>query len=617
MSEFANILRNFRKSSKISQGRLGKGICSASEISRVESGQREAGFLLQSALLARLGFSSGGYDSYIYRDEYDRYRARKRIIEMIEMERFEEAAALIEDYRCCCVKAFPSSHAPSLSIELQFCEAMYIQLLRGQNESEEIILHHCTSAMRLSMGHIMDSSSIIKDCLFSFQEIDILLEYRHSLAMCSVETTDFSYGYKEIYEWIIEQSIDYTVNAIIISKIAIYYARFLKKKGLIENNAELLANIEIEAIKALRRSQKCVFLYELNCQIQELKDICGGVFQDCLDLDLVNTTSENLRQLYREYGGIYEKRNDMTLYYEKRVFFVGNVISRRRKTFQYTNETLCEGICDKRVLQGLVSGRTQTQSTIIKALFSRMKLHPDFTDFEIDSADRNILKARWNVSLMLNNGQYAECKAIIAYLKDNISMKSVENSQAIMYLEDTLAHKEAKVTDEEYVTRLRHILELSFPIETIAKSKDIFLSSWELNCINKLLRFSSSYNETLLRILQKVTDTIEKNADEKTNFELYTFAMESIYRKLVKAGKYDDANALALRLLKLSFDANDVGEIYHFTYDILRVEGVSNSSHEYIKKRKQFLKNVLALCDYCKDIAGRAFFSNLDESPIS
>ena len=612
VSVFAGLLRSIRKSSKISQRNLGLGLCSVSEISRIENGEREAGFLLQSALLSRLGFDSGSYSSYVYKNEYDRYRARKCIIDTIGEERYKESASLIEKYRTYCFEVYGNNIPPSLKVELQFCEAMTIQLMRSQTASEKDILPHCLSAMEFSMPHLIESGNLKNDVHLTFQEIDILLEYRHANAMCSNKEVDQSLGYEELYNWTNSRNIDYTIDAIIFPKLAVYYAKYLKKKDYSTGNIALLAEMQLRAVNALRIGQKCYYLNELKDDIRIVRQKFGITFQDSACFDLLSETGDILQDIYQKYGKELRCGNTAFLYYEKRVFFIGDIISLRRKTLRITNEELCNGVCDNRVLQGLISGKTQAQSSIVKALLYKLKLFPDFTDFEIQSQNRDTLKNRWNIPLQMNNGKYEDCRKTINNLKAELDLYIDENKQAILYLEATVDCLTKTISSAEYLERLKDILYITIPIQNLTKSKSIFLSPWELICVRKIATLSQDELKKTIPILQNYLDYIEATHEENTNLGLYTFVKDFIYKMQHEDKCYCDAFSTAENLVRFSLDKFDIYYIYSHLYRSIRsLRYIDNGRNPSDEEINALCTNLAKLCDFCHDKKMYAFFMEI------
>lgn len=614
VSVFAGLLRSIRKSSKISQRNLGLGLCSVSEISRIENGEREAGFLLQSALLSRLGFSSGSYFSYVYRDEYDRYKERKNIIKAIEEEQYDEAIKAIERYKADRFKAHNKTGSSTLNMELQFCEAMYIQILRARGASESTIHHYCLSAMNMSMSHLLDIEGLTKDMLLTFQEIDILLEYRHTIAMCSDMIKDFSRVYTELYEWVCEKGIDYAVIAVLLSKIAVYYARYLKKKGLIKAHVTDLADIEIDAIEALRKGQKGFYLCELNDDIQELNRSFPGLFDNRLDVSLIAETADIIRTFYREYNKDAYNSNSLVLFHEKRILFIGDVISRRRKTLGLTKEKLCDDICDIRVLNGLISGRKETQSPIIKDILKRLDLVPDLVNFGIKCENGPVLRMFRDISLHLTNGEYEKCRELLEKVKKSIYLNIKQNRQAIHYYQSVVKHHKKEITDNEYLQELTDILSYTCSIQTLIKADDIFLSKWELSCLMKISLYSEQESVRLIPVLSKYVDTIEKNNEEKTQFGIYTFASEALYRYYCENDELNKAAACADRLIKVGLSLSELKYLSFSKYKVLRIEYLRNKLPDSLDKIRKQCFAWIKICEFCYDDAGRSFFGKILKS---
>ena len=78
-NDFGVFLKTVRLSKGVTQGDLSRGLCSGSEISKIEKGEREPGFLMQCVLLNRLSVTNGSYTNYAFKQEFDGYIERNRI----------------------------------------------------------------------------------------------------------------------------------------------------------------------------------------------------------------------------------------------------------------------------------------------------------------------------------------------------------------------------------------------------------------------------------------------------------------------------------------------------------------------------------------------------------
>ena len=613
MSDFGDLLKNIRISAKIEQEDLGRGICSGSEISRIESGEREAGFMLQTALLSRLGFFGGSYCNYIYKDEYDRLIERREIIDKIEDDHFEDAVLLIDKYISERIKSSNPNMVISLNIERQFCEAMWIQLLRKQGAQETEILHHCVRAVEFSMSHLL-KGSLTKTDLLTFQEFDILLEYTHSREMTSDTSDDHSAVYKELYEWILDQTTDSLVKAIFVPKIALYFSRYLGKTGYLNENATLLAQMEIRAVEILRECQKCFFIDELNKEIQNLNLQMDGIFDTSIDIRLLQDTCDSLNRIYKKHGQKISRSSSLFLYYERRVFFIGDVINSRRKTLQMTNMELCEGICDIRVLNGLISGKKKTQPSIVKALLKRVYLIPELSSFEILSKDRDALKEYFSIPSLINNGMYEECWCLMESIKRYPAPGVLQNTQIIMYYEATLLYFERKISEMEYVDKLRETLSLTIQMNKAKKMKEVFLSTCELSCVKKIVEHTVEDCSELKAILWKIFGYIEATHEEKAHLGSYLFVADYVYKKYYEENKHYDALELARRLISLSLDSGNLSGLYKAVYNEYRANYAMEQNPYSRDERKECIKDLLLLSQFCRANKAHGFFESVYES---
>ena len=178
MSDFGKFVRTTREYRDVSQEELSKGICTGSEISKIEKGQRDAGLVLQCVLMGRLNVTSASYSNYVFKDEYDKYICRENIVSAICREEYDRATSMIDEYEKNYLGGTDAENDLSSKVEIQFCEAMKIQIMRGTEADDIDIFPHCIKAAGISMSHICEGFSLVPANLLTFQEFDILLEFQ-------------------------------------------------------------------------------------------------------------------------------------------------------------------------------------------------------------------------------------------------------------------------------------------------------------------------------------------------------------------------------------------------------------------------------------------------------
>lgn len=85
--EFGKYLTELRRKYNVSMNVVCDGICDQSVMSRIENGEREVSKLVQDRLLGRLGVAPENFENMVFSDEYERWKVRQKIVNLIMNEK--------------------------------------------------------------------------------------------------------------------------------------------------------------------------------------------------------------------------------------------------------------------------------------------------------------------------------------------------------------------------------------------------------------------------------------------------------------------------------------------------------------------------------------------------
>ena len=185
------LLRDARKSSGATMGRVCAGICSESMYEKIESGRKSIDRESLKRLLARLGIDSGEYEHYLEYPDYDKWSHKMRIINRIEDGEYEEAKVLLDKY----VLEAPTRYNKSrVNIEKQFIEFMQLQIMKNvepeRYKKEAGAIYE--EILKLTVPYI--DKMALEDIMLSPIEYNLLLECKSRQSKgCSCEEILESY----------------------------------------------------------------------------------------------------------------------------------------------------------------------------------------------------------------------------------------------------------------------------------------------------------------------------------------------------------------------------------------------------------------------------------------
>ncbi len=611
MNQFGKSLKSMREGLQISQEELGEGICTGSEISKIEANEREACFLLQCVLLARLGISPGNYTNLVFKEEYERWSERNAIYEAVSDALYDDASKLIEFYRENRIGHSLRELPTSKKLELQLCEALNVLLLRGQGAPEAEILEHCQKAMRCTMRHLLDTEVLPSNQLLTAREFDIFLEYRHTLAMMAADSKDMTDCYDALLDWVLQDKNPSRIKAFFAPKIAVYYAEYLNKSGLVNKRNRKLAEIGCSALDILSKTCRNYFLLEM-CEDFLLLNAEGkAVIEEKYDIGIIRNISKGLKELCEKYGISAYNKACPHVYREPNVFFVGDAISRRRKMLGIKAEDLCEGVCDIRVLQRLVSGKKRTQSAIIKSIMRKLKLIPALSYYELETTKKEAFDLYNDIAKDLNARKYKDACRRICRLKELIPMDSNPNRQAIAFFESTAEYGEGRISQTEYFEKTEEALEYTVDITALYNAKDFFMTSRELTCIKQLCELSEEACSQYLPFVEKFLLHLEETGSAEYYFAIYAFLDELICGKDDEKGRYDESIKKRSNLVKLCLAERNLRLLNKNRYNLDRIINIKENTPESKKAFIESCKFGLNASKFCSRKWDEQFYTNV------
>lgn len=163
--EYCELLKKQLKFSNVSIERLSEGLCSPSMLSRICNGERTANKMMRDRLMQRLGLADDRNENFIFKEEYEKWKIRQKIVVLINEEDLLAAEELLNAYeKDICNK-----------VEKQFSQVMRIQISQMRELEAGKIGKLYESALKLTVPHIDEKS--VNELQLSAQELDLVLEY--------------------------------------------------------------------------------------------------------------------------------------------------------------------------------------------------------------------------------------------------------------------------------------------------------------------------------------------------------------------------------------------------------------------------------------------------------
>lgn len=581
---FTALLKNMRTEEGISLDQLALGIMSASQLARIEKGERSVAKVVRDRLLERLGVARDLYENLLDLEDYREWERQKDILHAVREKQTKEAEQLLSEYE--------ESLEDDENIRRQFYLVMLADIQK-KAEGQELFVRKCyREALALT---VPEADTVwAKQRPLSILEINLLLEnlaYENGM--------DSFLKYKVLLRYVEDGCYDEISKAKIYPKIAFYS---LKKRMQYREHldaGERMECLEIcgKAVERLRDAGRTYYLVELlEIRRQLLEDQLGEVTGEEQKENLaVQREDEELlkviRDLYRQYD-VTDYMEDCTyLYQQKWVFPIGEVLKIRRTMFGMTQEQLCDGICSVKSLRRAEQGKTDIQREAREKLLKRLGLSGQLQWTRLITSDREVVRLAERLAKYQNGQNYVETRKLLERLKAKVTMEIPQNKQFIMETETLLDYYEKKISMRKFVDCETEILRQTLKENDFRKMGKIYLTEMEITCIRN--RWRGLKNEEKKKDIQFLLNIYEEYSSKNVianAISMYEFVTEGAVSELGNMGEHELAILIDKKSIKESLKCRRLIHIDYKLYDIFW-------NNQEIRKKKGIKMNLEKMAD--------------------
>ena len=141
--DFAKLLKNIRTEEKVSLDQLAMGLMSASQLVKIENGERPINKNIRDRLLERLGIAKELYENLLDLCDFEEWDYKKKILSAIQDKKIEDAYRLLKEYKAHLRENDRINH--------QFILAMWGEVLKQEGASKEKIAECYRKAVILTI----------------------------------------------------------------------------------------------------------------------------------------------------------------------------------------------------------------------------------------------------------------------------------------------------------------------------------------------------------------------------------------------------------------------------------------------------------------------------------
>ncbi len=565
--DFPRFLKRVRKEEKVSLLRLSEGLMTASQLARIEKGERSVCKNMRDRLLGRLGISSDLYENLLDIEDYAAWEQQRNILCAVEQKAFQNAQELIAKY---------GEHGSRADkIKQQFCLVMRAEILRQQRAGEGEIGACYEKAVRLTVpdaGHLCTANKLL-----AIQEINMILEYEfyHRRA-------DFAQKCRDLMAFVEHSVYDELSKVKIYPKIAYYYLQEMTSQENMQDPGKLEESLEIcnRAVEMLRDTGRAYFLLELLEMKIGIVENIKKVPKECGKLQVQKALEEELREcveladllkkLYIEYEVPAYMQDCTYLYQQRWVFYVGDVLRIRRKMYGLTQEELCRGDCSARTLRRTEKKESSMQYVALSILLRKLGLSKEYQRARLVSNDREVLRLMEELTTCRNNRELEKAKTILNQMKERVLDEVPENRQYIMEAEASLDWLTGAITKEEFAAREEEALRCTLRVDDLYQMDEVYLTEMEMLCIRQRIQVLPEIEKRkCIDFLRRYFEGYESKNELSDCIAIYEFAALCVICELGNLREHKQSITLAKRALREELGCRRIWGLDEYLYEIL------------------------------------------------
>lgn len=561
--DFAKLLKNIRTEENVSLDQLAMGLMSASQLVKIENGERPINKNIRDRLLERLGIAKELYENLLDLCDFEEWDYKKKILSAIQNKKIEDAYRLLKEYKAHLRENDRINH--------QFILAMWGEVLKQEGASKEKIAECYRKAVILT---IPDAEKVWSEKRpLSVLEMNLLLE-----TIIYGNNMDYLHKCRVLMEYIDTGYYDEIMKAKIYPKIVYYYLKkqiLFKEYWNVETQTENLKICE-KAIDKLRDAGRTYYLVELlEIEIQILETMPEDAVTEHLEkneTDKINAREliSVIKNLYAEYE-VPAYMQDCTYFYQQKwIFSMKDVLRTRRAMFGLTQEQLCEGICSVKSLRRAEKGQTDMQRETLKKLLNRLGLSGQMQWSRLITSDREVIRMAEELADYINDRKFSVASKQLESLKSRIDLDIPQNKQYFLEKQALLEFEQGKVTREEFVKMEKEALECTLCAENLYRKENVYLTEREIICIsNSWKGMEGKQKRESINLILRLYDYYALNNGLSQAISVYEIVTEAAVNELGNNGEHVRAEEIDRKSIKASLSCRRVWDIHYKIYDII------------------------------------------------
>lgn len=527
------IIAALREEAGYTQRQLCEGICSVSELAKIESNQFQPGYFQADSLFARMGKDIDWLEYVLPKEIYELYELQYLVQENICRMELQKAEEVLQQYE-------QKKQAVSM-LHRQFIEQERAQIAWIRGEEPEKVLGFLNQAIERTMtleGALQSGNAL------SAEELKLLL-FRWEVS----KGTKWERGRNELSQ-VLDYLKQHTFDEEEQVKVYPYAVLLLTEEMDREKEYFEICYLLDTSLELLRKRTKILYMPETLEKYAEYLEYGG---KDSEYVRELRRWRSSLLALEEEFG-VHLERYRLFRYLNRSFDVDYEVIRKERRASGLSQEVLSEEICTPESLSRIENGKRSPSSRNMEALLEKMNRSRERMRSKIRSERYEILDLEKQLTEYLTYYKIEEAEEVLQKLEEKVDVTEIENQQYIMAEKVRFALLNEKIPYEDGIEKLYEILKMTVPDET--KLYEYHLTFRERNILNAIAyRYRKNGREQeAMEIWQKLLaneeETSVSRAYRMPDWELMTANSARIMNALERL---DETVELCNQRLKMEF----------------------------------------------------------------
>ncbi|OOO00010.1 MAG: hypothetical protein ATN35_09670 [Epulopiscium sp. Nele67-Bin004] len=539
---------NFKRyEQNYTQDQLTNGLCYQTFLSKIENGESYPDKLLVDTILSRLDVEDDYFEHYLSREEADVELLRINTLEKIVCGDMVQAKKLFAEY--------VSRSDQTNNINEQYCECIRLEIESISSNLQDDYKQAITKTVPNFREKPLN--------MMALSNVEVYLIYKY----CYI-ANDTKLGF-ELLDYLQKRDELTNVKLNCFTKLVCF-----------------LAEIFIEKLEYKKLLDLCEFLIETKRKRSDLFHLTTilAIRNDIVDKFGITDKCEDMKHWYEGLLNIYEEfginpNNDKVLLLQtvsgQNFYVLGEVIKSRRTMLSLSNPKLSDGICEVNTISLVQNKHTKMKIANATKILERLNLTSDVYSDNIKITDMKLYKMCQELTDLTQKKKFEEAVQLLEFIKSKLNLTIKVNRQYVEHKELVLnMHnpkiKQGKLSIEQYIERLKEVLEITLPIKGILKAKTHHFTKKEVILISLLIwEYSRIERFEEMQVWQDILDKYYSSEDmKKIHFIMYGFYALNKASILGNINKFNESNGLAYDLILKTSYREDYRDLAGMLYNI-------------------------------------------------